>query len=81
MKYMDNSGKDSEENAEWNDSEILHQFPFLSSGFTAIRVSMKNKQRKNPHYSDNKKKKEYNKRFPKAICRLASKKLLSCNGN
>lgn len=78
---MDNSGKESEENAETNDSEILHQFLFLSSGFTPIITSVKNKQRKNPHYSDNKKKKEYNKMFPRAICRLRSKKLLSYNGN
>lgn len=78
---MDNRSKKSEENAESDDSEILHQFPFLSIWFTKIIVSRKNKQRKTPLYSNKEKKKEYNKMFPRAVCRLASKKLLSCNGN
>lgn len=29
MKYMDNGGKESEENAERNDGEILHHLQFL----------------------------------------------------
>lgn len=42
-------GKNSNEESEKrNGSEILHQFPFLSSGFTPITVSIKNKQRKRP---------------------------------
>lgn len=76
---MDNSRKNL--NTESNDSEILHQFPFLSTWFTKIIVSRKNKQRKTPLYSDSEKKKEYNKMFPRSICRLTSNKLLSCNRN
>lgn len=81
QKEMDNNSKKSEENAESDDSERLHQFPFLSTWFTNIIISRKNKQRKTPLYSDNEKKKEYNKMFPRAVCRLASKKLLSWNEN
>lgn len=78
---MDNSSKKSEENSKSNENDILHQFPFLNTRFTKRIVFRKNKQRKNPLYTDKEKKKEYRKMFPRVICRLESKKLLSCKGN